>query len=97
MVWDDRYDGIMAEIEREDGLAAKYMEQYWETGSPSTEATARRHGMIADMLRKGVEADRHAQRRSALACRVMEIETKDLLKCGQQVKRLQQGIADGDF
>ena len=97
MIYDDRYDGIRAEIEREEAMAEKYLEQYQETGSPSTEKTARKHETIADFLRKGLDADKHAQNRAALAICVMEINTKDLLKCGKQVKWLQQRIEDGDF
>lgn len=96
-VYDDRSDGIDAEIEREEKLAEKYFEQYQETGSPSTEKTAEKHAWIADIMRKGREADRHAHNRAMIAQCVMEINTQDLIKCGKQVKRLQKRISEGEF
>ena len=97
IVYDDRLEGIAAEIEREEGLAEKFLEKYQETGSPSSERTAERHAMIAELLRKGRDADRHARNRAAIAQYVMEIDARDLIRCGRQVKRLQQRISEGEF
>ena len=96
-VYDDRHAMADQEIAREEGLAEAYFEKYQETGSPSTWKTAERHAMLADLLRKGRDADRHARNRARLAQHVMEVDTKDLLKCGKQVKRLQQMIGEGEF
>lgn len=97
MIYDDRYEAINAEIEREEALAEKFLEKYQELGTPSSEKTAEKHAMIADLLRKGRDADRHARNRAALSIYVMEIDTQDLLKCGQQVKRLQKRVEEGEF
>lgn len=94
---DERRKAIDKEIEREEALAEKFFEKYQETGSPSSERTAERHAMIADLLRKGRDADRHTRNRAWLADRVMGIETQDLLKCGQQVRHLQQMVSEGEF
>ena len=97
IVYDDRWDGIDAEIEREERLAEKYFEQYQDTGSLSTEKTAEKHARIAEVLRKGLNADKHDYNRAMIAVYVMEINTQDLIKCGQQVKRLQKRISEGEF
>lgn len=94
---DERYEAIGREIAREEKLAEAFLEKYQETGSPSTEKTAEKHAMLADLLRKGKDADRHAYNRAMIAQYVMEIDTRDLLKCGKQVKRLQQRISEGEF
>lgn len=94
---DDRNMAILKEIAREEALAEKFLEKYQETGIPSAEKTFEKHAMIAELLQKGKDADRHAYNRAMIAQYVMEIDTRDLLKCGKQVKRLQQMISEGEF
>ena len=90
-------DELRKLIKHYDERAEYYEYEYQMNGIPSQERAWMRNQRMADALRKALNGKDDRDSLNDLKLRVMDIETQDLLKCGQQVKRLQKQIEDGVF
>lgn len=90
-------DELRKLIKHYDERAEYYEYEYQMNGIPSQERAWMRNQRMADALRKALNGKDDRDSLNDLKLRVLDIETQGLLKCCQQVERLQKQIRDGAF
>jgi len=90
-------DELRKLIKHYDERAEYYEYEYQMNGIPSQERAWMRNQRMADALRKALNGKDDRDALNDLKLRILDIDTQDLLKCGQQVMRLQKQIEDGEF
>ena len=79
-------------IDRYQERADRYEFEYQVDGNPSQERAWMRNQRLADALRSALSGKDERHDLTDLRIRVMELDTRDLLKLQSQVKQLQKTI-----